>query len=154
MQNLVEIGQNVPELLKILVNPKWRPCRHFGSSSKVKTPREHIYSLNATTCKIWYKSVKSYRRYGMILYPYALSLSFSIGKKTIFNPVVWVGVWFWMNGTCLIPRPLCYLPGHIFRFFVSCTGPEEIVPESTRGSDRNNNNKKNKTEQKKKSREI
>ena len=45
-----------------------------------------------------------------------------------------------MNGTCLIPRPLSYLPGHIFRFFVSCTGPEEIVPVGTRGSERNNNN--------------
>ena len=72
------------------------------------------------------------------------SLSFTIGKTLIFNPVVWVGVWFWVKGTCLIPRPLCYLPGHIFRFFVSCTGPEEIVPVCTRGSERNNNNK-NKT---------
>ncbi len=33
-----------------------------------------------------------------------------------------------MIRTCLFRRPLCYLPGHIFRFFVSCTGPEEIVP--------------------------
>ena len=37
-----------------------------------------------------------------------------------------------MNGTCLLPGPLSYLPGHIFRFFVSCTGPEEIVPEISR----------------------
>ena len=26
---------------------------HFGSSSNVKTHREHIYNLIATTCKIW-----------------------------------------------------------------------------------------------------
>ena len=73
-------------------------------------------------------------------YPYAQSLSFTIGKTVIFNPVVWVEVWFWVKGTCLFPRRLCYLPGHIFRFFVSCTGPEEIVPVCTRGSERNNNN--------------
>ena len=42
---------------------KMAAVRHFGSSSKVKTHREHIYSLNAATCKIWQKSVKSCRRY-------------------------------------------------------------------------------------------
>ena len=68
------------------------------------------------------------------------SLSFTIGETLVFNPVVWVGVWFWVNGTLLFTGPLCYLPGHIFRFFVSCTGPEEIVPVSTRGKRRNNNN--------------
>ena len=30
-------------------------------------------------------------------------------------------------------------------FFVSCTGPEEIVPVSTRGKRRNKNNNENKT---------
>ena len=35
-------------------------------------------------------------------------------------------------------------PGHIFRFFVSCTEPEEIVPEITRGKRRKKKNKKNK----------
>ena len=41
-------------------------------------------------------------------------------------------------------------------FFVSCTGPEEIVPVCTRGSERNNNNNNilKKPGKKKKSREI
>ena len=60
------------------------------------------------------------------------SLSFTIGETLVFNPVVWVGVWFWVNGTCLFCEPPWSLPGHIFRFFVSCTGPEEIVPEISR----------------------
>ena len=83
------------------------------------------------------------------------SLSFTIGETLVFNPVVWAGVWFWVNGTCLFCGPPWSLPGHIFRFFVSCTGPEEIVPESTRGKRRKNKNKKNKKQaKKKKSREI
>ena len=49
LQNLVEIGEVVPEILKILTNPRWRLCSHFGSSSNVKTHREHIYNLIATT---------------------------------------------------------------------------------------------------------
>ena len=76
------------------------------------------------------------------------NLSFTIGKTLIFNPVVWVGVWFWVNGTCLLPGPLSYLPGHNFRFFVSSTGPEEIVPESTRGKRRKKKNTKNKKNEK------
>jgi hypothetical protein len=32
---------------------KMAHSRHFGSSSKAKTHREHIYGLNATICKIW-----------------------------------------------------------------------------------------------------
>ena len=87
--------------------------------------------------------------------PYPLPLEKS-EKTVMFNPVVWVGVWFWVNGTCLLPGPLSYLPRHIFKFFVSCTGPEEIVPVCTRGKRRkkNTNQKKNKTGKKKKSREI
>ena len=84
---------------------------------------------------------------------YALPLEKS-RKTFIFNPIVWVEVWFWVNGTCLFPRPLCYLPGHIFRFFVSCTGPEEIIPICTRGSERNNNNNNFLKKPGKKSREI
>ena len=53
LHNLVEICQVVPDILKILVNPRWRLCRLFGSSSKVKTHREHICSPSATPCKIW-----------------------------------------------------------------------------------------------------
>ena len=68
------------------------------------------------------------------------ALSFTIGETLVFNPVVWVGVWFWVNDTCLFCGPVYLLPGHIFRFFISCTGPEEIVPVSTRGKRRNNNN--------------
>ena len=37
-----------------------------------------------------------------------------------------------MNGICLFCGPLWSLQGHIFRFFVSRTGPEEIVPKFTR----------------------
>ena len=70
-------------------------------------------------------------------------------KTLIFNPVVWVGVWFWVNDTCLFCGPLCYLPGHIFRFFASCTGPEEIVPVCTRGKRRKKKNKKNLKKKKK-----
>ena len=57
-----------------------------------------------------------------------------IGKTLIFNPVVWVRVRLYTNDTCLFCGPLCSLPGHIFRFFVSYTGPEEIVPVGTRGN--------------------
>ena len=64
-------------------------------------------------------------------------------KSRIFNPVVWVRVWFWVNDTCLFCGPLWSLPGHIFRFFVSCTGPEEIVPEISRGKRRKKKNKNN-----------
>ena len=64
---------------------------------------------------------------------------------------MWVEVWFWVNGTCLFTRPLSYLLGHIFRFFVSCTGPEEIVPEiSRRNSGIIMEKKKKKTGKKKK----
>ena len=57
-----------------------------------------------------------------------------------------------INDTSLFCGPLCSLPGHIFRFFVSCTGPEEIVPVGTRGKRRkkNNNGKKKKNRQKNK----
>ena len=57
-----------------------------------------------------------------------------------------------INDTSLFPGPICYLPGNIFRFFVSCTGAEEIVPVGTRCKRRkkNNNGKKKKNRQKKK----
>ena len=133
----------MPEILKILVNPRWRLNHHFGSSSKVKTHRNiSVASMRrpAKFCRNRSSYAGDIKDFSKSLYPYTKSLSFTIGKTVIFNPVVWVRVWFWVNGTCLIPRPLCYLPGHIFRFFVSCTGPEEIVPVCTRGSERNNNN--------------
>ena len=61
-----------------------------------------------------------------------------------------------INDTSLFCGPLCSLPGHIFRFFVSCAGPEEIVPVGTRGKRRKTKNKKKikKPAKKKKSREI
>ena len=34
--NFVEIGQVLPEILKILANPRWRLSRHFECSSNVK----------------------------------------------------------------------------------------------------------------------
>ena len=40
--NLAEIGQVVTEILKILVNPRWRLNRHLGSSSKAKAHSEHF----------------------------------------------------------------------------------------------------------------
>ena len=39
-----------------------------------------------------------------------------------------------INDTSLFCGPLWSLPGHIFRFFVSYTRPEEIVPVGTRGN--------------------
>jgi len=67
------------------------------------------------------------------LYPYAQSLSFSIGKKTIFKPAVWVEVGLQTNRTCKLGRPGSWLSESIFRFFAFLTGAEEIVPKNTRG---------------------
>ena len=56
------------------------------------------------------------------LYPYAQSLSFSIGKKTIFKPAVWVEVGLQTNRTCKLGRPGSWLSESIFRFFASLMG--------------------------------
>ena len=135
----------LPEILRIFENSRWRLNRHLGSSSKVKADPEWIYSLIATTCKNLVEIGQAVPEILQILNSSICSLSFTIGKNPMFNAVVWVGVWFQANGTWLFPEPLCYLPGHIFRFFVSCTGPKEIVPVSTRGKRRNNNNNNNKS---------
>ena len=96
------------------------------------------------------EDIKDYNLSYMALYTYTQNLSFTVGKTLIFKPVVCVGVWFWVNDICLFCGPLCYLPGHIFRFFVSCAGPEEIVPESTRGKRQRTKIKIKKNRQKKK----
>ena len=43
MQNFFEIGQAMPEILKALVNPRWRLGRHLGSNSKAK---KHIQKIS------------------------------------------------------------------------------------------------------------
>ena len=35
-KNLIEIGQVLPEILKILVNPRWRLCRHLDLVQRLK----------------------------------------------------------------------------------------------------------------------
>src|SRR5271163_4607206 len=45
----------------VIENGGWR--LHLASGSDVKTLSEHIYNLNATTYKIWSKSVLPFLRY-------------------------------------------------------------------------------------------
>ena len=82
------------EILKVMVNPIWRLNRHLGSRSKVKTDPERIYGLIATTCKNLVETGQAVPEILQILSSSICSLSFTIGKNPMFNPVVWVGVWF------------------------------------------------------------
>jgi len=63
---------------------------------------------------------------------------------------VWVRVWLCANETRRVSRPGSWAPYNLFTFLLPCTGPEEIVPVSTRGKRRKKNNEKKKPAKKKK----
>ena len=50
---MVQIGQTMPDILQVLVNPRWRLRRHLGSNSKAISHPDHIYGYIAWTCEIW-----------------------------------------------------------------------------------------------------
>ena len=63
---------------------------------------------------------------------------------------MWVRVWLCANETRRVSRPGSWASYNLFTFLLPCTGPEEIVPVSTRGKRRKKNNGKKKQNRQKK----